>query len=111
MIRTIRAFFLGRLLREKALLAGFIVLAAAVWFSSLSGRVGREIRAIRSTTLSLNEQQLWLSNRDSIEASAQAAAGQLDAVRTLDATRLLAEVRRWPATRALRATRAASPRT
>ena len=92
MTRTIRAFFLARLLREKVLLAGFIVLAASVWFSSLSGRVGREIRAIRSTTLSLNEQKLWLSNRETIEASAQAAAGQLDAVRTLDATRLLAEV-------------------
>ena len=41
MTRTIRAFFLARLLREKVLLAGFIVLAASVWFSSLSGRVGR----------------------------------------------------------------------
>ena len=92
MIATIRAFFLARLLREKVLLAGFVVLAAAVWLSSLAGRSARMVRTVKSTTLTLNEQQLWLSNRASIEASAQAAAGQLDPVRTLDATRLLAEV-------------------
>ncbi len=92
MIRTLRAFFLARLLREKVLLAGFVVLVAAVWLSSLSGRANRRYRAVRATTASLSDQQLWLSNRAAIEASAQAAAGQLDAVRTLDATRLLAEV-------------------
>jgi hypothetical protein len=92
MIRTIRAFFLSRLLREKVLLAGFIVLAAAVWVSSIAGRTGRTIRAVRATSGSLNEQRLWLSNRAMIEASAQAAASRLDPVRTLDATRLLAEV-------------------
>ena len=69
MIRTIRAFFLSRLLREKVLLAGFIVLAAAVWVSSIAGRTGRTIRAVRATSGSLNEQQLWLSNRAMIEAS------------------------------------------
>jgi len=92
MIATIRAFFLARLLREKVLLAGFVVLSAAVWLSSLSGRASRMVRTVRSTTVALNEQKLWLSNRASIEASAQAAAGRLDPVRTLDATRLLAEI-------------------
>ena len=92
MIKTLRAFFLARLFREKALLTLFVVLVAAVWFSSLAGRASRVTRAVRATTNNLNEQQLWLSNRATIEAAAQAAAGQLDAVRTLDATRLLAEV-------------------
>jgi hypothetical protein len=92
MIRNLRAFFLRCLLREKVLMTAFIVMAAAVWMFSVAGRVSRFTRAIRVTTLSLNEQQLYLSNRASIEAQAQAAAGQLDAVRTLDATRLLAEV-------------------
>jgi hypothetical protein len=92
MIRTLRAFFLARLLREKVLLTGFVVMVAAVWLSSIAGRAGRFVREVRATTAGLNEQQLWLSNRKSIEAQAQASASRLDAVKTLDATRLLAEV-------------------
>ncbi len=92
MIRNLRASFLSCLLREKVLMTAFIVMAAAVWMVSVAGRVNRFTRTIRVTTLSLNEQQLYLSNRASIEAQAQVAAGKLDAVRTLDATRLLAEV-------------------
>jgi hypothetical protein len=92
MIRNLRAFFLSCLLREKVLMTAFIVMAAAVWLGSVVGRIGRFSREARATTSSLNQQALWLSNRASIEAQAQAAAGQLDAVRTLDATKLLAEV-------------------
>jgi hypothetical protein len=92
MIRSIRAFFLARFVREKLLLTGFAVLAAAIWLSSLAGRTGRFLHEVRATTASLNEQALWISNKAKIEAQAQAAAGQLDAARTLDATRLLAEV-------------------
>ena len=92
MIRNLRAFFLGRLFREKLLLTGFILMAAVVWLSSLSGRAGRFVRSVKSTTSTLGEQQLWLANKGPIEAEAQAAAGKLDAVRTLDGTRLLAEV-------------------
>jgi len=92
MIRNLRAFFLGRLFREKLLLTGFFVMAALVWLSSLSGRTGRLVRGVKITTSTLSEQQLWLSNKGPIEAEAQAAAGKLDAVRTLDGTRLLAEV-------------------
>jgi hypothetical protein len=92
MIRTLRAFFLARFFREKVLLAGFVILVAAVWLTNLGGRTHRFVREVHSTTSNLAEQALWLSNRAKIEASAQAAAGQLDAVRTLDATRLLAEV-------------------
>ncbi len=92
MIRTLKAFFLARYFREKLLLTGFAVLAAAIWLSSLSGRTRRFVREVHVTTSSLTDQALWISNRSKIEASAQAAAAQLDAARTLDATRLLAEV-------------------
>jgi hypothetical protein len=92
MIRTLRAFYLARFFREKMLLAGFAVLAAAIWLSSIAGRTNRFVREVRVTTSSLNEQALWISNKAKIEAQAQAAAAQLDAARTLDATRLLAEV-------------------
>jgi hypothetical protein len=92
MIRTLRAFFLSRLLREQLLLAGIAILVAAIWFSSLAGRGGRFYHAVRITSLTLRDQAHWLANRKAIEASAEAAAGRLDAVRTLDTTRLLAEV-------------------
>jgi hypothetical protein len=92
MIRTLRAFFLGRLFREKVLLTGWVVLVASVWLSNLIGRTTRFVRTVHSTTTTLSEQQHWLANRTTIEAQAESAAGKLDAVRTLDATRLLAEV-------------------
>ena len=92
MIRNLRASFLSCLFREKVLITAFLVMAAAVWLFSVAGRVSKFSRAIRVTTLSLNEQKLYLSNRAAIESQAEAAAGKLDAVRTLDATRLLAEV-------------------
>jgi hypothetical protein len=92
MIQTLRSFFLGRLFREKLLLTGFILMVTVTWIFSLSGRASRFVRNVRFTTSNLQEQQLWLSNKGPIEAQAQAAAGKLDAVRTLDATRLLAEV-------------------
>jgi hypothetical protein len=92
MIRTLRSFFLARFFREKVLLTGFAVLAAAIWLSSIAGRTNRFMREIRVTTGSLNEQALWISNKGKIEAQAQSAAGQLDAARTLDATKLLVEV-------------------
>jgi hypothetical protein len=92
MIRTLRALFLARSLRVKLLVAAAAVAIAALWLSNLSNRAERMARAARATSGVLAEQSLWLGNRSSIEASAQQAAGQLDAVRTLDGTRLLAEV-------------------
>ena len=84
MIATLRALFLARLLREKLLLVVFAL--------SLGGRAGRLWREQKSTTLSLAQQTLWLSNRRNIEESATRAASRLDAARTLDGTRLVAEM-------------------
>lgn len=92
MIRTLRALFLARLLREKLLLVAFAVLGVVMWFSGFSTRVGTFWREQRSTTVSLAEQKQWLANRTAIDASAQKAAARLDAAQTLDATRLYAEV-------------------
>jgi hypothetical protein len=92
MMRTLRALFLARSQRVKLLVAAVAVAVAALWFSGLERRAARAVRATRATTGALGEQNLWLGNRAAIEASAQRAAGQLDAVRTLDGTRLLAEV-------------------
>jgi hypothetical protein len=92
MIRTLRAFFLSRPLRDQIILAGIVVLIAATWLSSITNRTSRFVHAVRFTSAALADQARWLRDRKGIEASAQAAAGQLDAVRTLDTTRLLAEV-------------------
>jgi hypothetical protein len=92
MITSLRAFFLARAFREKVLLTAWCLIVAAVWASSFFGRTAHFTRMVHETTTTLNGQQLWLSNRGAIESQAQAAAGKLDAVRTLDATKLLAEV-------------------
>lgn len=110
MIRSVRAFFLGRHLREKLLLMVFVVAAAAIWLSSLSARAGRFVHAMRATSATLAEQSLWLSNRASVEASAQAAASRLDPVRTLDTTRLIAEVSAIASESGLRNTTSGDPK-
>jgi hypothetical protein len=92
MIRTLRALFLARLFREKLLLVAFAVLGVSLWFSGFSRRAGAFWSEQRTTTANLAEQKQWLANRAAIDASAQKAAGRLDAARTLDATRLYAEV-------------------
>jgi hypothetical protein len=92
MIRTLRALFLARALRVKLLLTAIAVAAAALWLSHFGGEATQFVRTARSTASVLHQQSVWLADRASIEASAQASAGRLDASRTLDATRLLAEV-------------------
>lgn len=110
MIRSLRAYFLTRHLREKLLLTGLVLVAAAIWISSLSGRTGRFIRSVRTTNETLAEQTLWLSNRAAIEASAQASASRLDPVRTLDTTRLVAEVSSIAAESGLKNTTGGDPK-
>lgn len=92
MIRTLRAFFLGRLLREKLLLVVFALLGVLMWLSGYGKRFGVFWREQRSTTVALADQQRWLDNQKVLELAAQKAAGRLDAAKTLDGTRLLAAV-------------------
>jgi type II secretory pathway component PulM len=91
-IRSLRAFFLGRLLREKILLVALALGIAVVWFSSWSGRVGRFWTEQRHTGSELKTQALWLANRGAVERSAASAAGQLVPSETLNANRLNAAV-------------------
>jgi hypothetical protein len=93
MITTLRVFFLGRVLREKLLLVAFIAIAAVIWISSFSSRTGAFLRAMNSTSDQLKVQQKWWDDREKIDADAKKAAGDLDAARALDATRLITTVR------------------
>jgi len=89
MIRTIRAYFLSRLLREKLLLLGLILIGVLWWLSAFGGRAGSFLRERSSTLATLAEQQQWLNNRGAIDAAAQKAASRLDSSKTLDQTRLV----------------------
>ncbi len=94
MIRSLRAFFLSRVLREKLLLVGFLGVAVIMWASSLSSRVSRFSRAQHATTMELKDQDFWLSRRTEIEAATKKAAAEMDPSKTLDPTLLSVEVRR-----------------
>jgi hypothetical protein len=109
MIRTIRAFFLGCQIREKLLLLGFLLLVVVVWLSSYSKRAGVFWREQRLTTINLTEQAQWISNSGAIDASAQKAAGRLDAARTLDGVRLLEAMQKIAADLGIRNTQSGQP--
>ena len=92
MIRTLRVYFLARALREKLLLVAFAILIALTWASGFETRAVRFKKEQHSTSMGLKEQALWLADKDNIEKGATTAASKLDASRTLDGTRLLAEM-------------------
>ncbi len=92
MIRTLRAFFLARLLREKILLVALVLILAVLWLSNWGGRLGHFLSVTHETTVALKQQQHWLSNRVKVENSTRKAAGRFDPTKTLDSTRLLAAV-------------------
>lgn len=94
MIRTLRAFFLSRVLREKLLLVGFLGIAVIMWASSFSSRAGHFWRAQHATTEELKDQNFWLSRQNEIKTATQQAAAQMDPAKTLDPTLLSVEVRR-----------------
>lgn len=93
MIRTLRASFLSRALREKLLLVAFIGIGVLWWLSAFTTRASTFWRAQRATTAQLTEQNTWIRNRTQIEQSAQRAAAQLEASKTLNANQLAATVR------------------
>lgn len=93
MIRTLRASFLSRALREKLLLVAFIGIGVLWWLSAFTTRASTFWRAQRATTAQLTEQNTWIRNRAQIEQSAQRAAAQLEASKTLNANQLAATVR------------------
>lgn len=88
MIRSIRAFFLSRVLREKLLLVCFLGIGVVMWASSLSSRGNRFWRAQNVTTAQLKEQDFWLGRQKEIETITQTAAAQMDPAKTLDPTNL-----------------------
>jgi hypothetical protein len=87
-----KAFFLSRLLREKALLVALVVGAAAMWLSGAGKRAGKFWSEVRDTTTELKSQDVVLGQKDLIAERSHAAIEQLDPSRTYDPVRLQSEV-------------------
>jgi DNA integrity scanning protein DisA with diadenylate cyclase activity len=87
-----KTFFFSLHIREKVLLTTLLTLIAIVWL----GRVARSARVFwvewRANAAVLAEQQQWIDNRASIEASAAKAIQHLDPARTFSSPRLLGEL-------------------
>jgi hypothetical protein len=92
MIRTARAFFLNRALREKLLLVVFIGIAALWWASSFSGRAMAFWQAQRTIKVRLTDQALWIKNESAINETAKVTASRLDPTRTLNRNQLVTTV-------------------
>jgi hypothetical protein len=92
MIRTLRAYFLSRALREKILLVAFVAIGVMWWASSLSARGMSFWTDQRSTTISLAEQDGWIQRQNMIEESAKKTAARLDPTKTLNSNQLVTTV-------------------
>lgn len=92
MIRSLRAYFLTRALREKLLLLGFIAIGLIWWLSEFSTRAGAFLREQQITTSRLREQAEWIRNREKIETTAATTAARLEPAKTLNGNQLVAAV-------------------
>jgi hypothetical protein len=91
-MKAFKAFFLSRLMREKALLLAFVGLGAAIWLSNYSGRAVAFWREYSSTATTLKSQHDALASGPATEAAAKKAVAQLDPAKTLNATNLYATI-------------------
>ncbi|MBC8010862.1 MAG: general secretion pathway protein GspM [Burkholderiales bacterium] len=91
-MNILKPWFISRLLREKVLVLALVLVGALIWLSSASKHLSANLRSYRLAEASLAEQGLWLGNREAIEEAAKAAAANLDASKTYNATYLVAEI-------------------
>jgi hypothetical protein len=87
-MKAVKAFFLGRLLTEKILLTGFLLIIAVLGFFHVLRDVRRFWFDFRNTTMILTAQRTSLDGRAETEAKVKRALSQLDPSRTLDSARL-----------------------
>jgi hypothetical protein len=91
-MKALKAFFISRLLLEKILLSGFVLIIAILWFSNVTGRVVSFVRTFHYTSQDLATQRHWIDLRPDIEKESKLAVAQLDPSRTLDSARLQGEL-------------------
>jgi hypothetical protein len=88
MIRTLRAFFLSRVLREKLLLLGFLGVVVILWGSAYTSRAVSFYRGQHNTSVALADQDRWLARKDLIKTATERAVSQMDPSKTLDPANL-----------------------
>jgi hypothetical protein len=91
-MKAFKAFFLSRVMREKALLLAFAGIGAAIWLSSFASRASVFSRGFRQTTDDLALQRRVLDSRQSIEAAAKKAIAQFEPAKTYSTSSLIAAV-------------------
>ncbi len=87
-----KEWFFSRQIREKVLLVAFVLIGAAIWLSASTDHIKASNSTLRAAGTDIAAQQIWLDNRQAIEAAAAVAVQNLDPSRTYDATALVAEV-------------------
>jgi hypothetical protein len=87
-MKALKAFFLSRILTEKILLTGFLLIVALWGFSHVLRDMGRFLVDFRSTTMILKAQRTSLDGRAETEAKVKKALSQLEPSRTLSSARL-----------------------
>jgi hypothetical protein len=87
-MKALKLFFLNRLLTEKILLTGFLLLIALWGLSHVARDVGHFGVDFRNTTMTLADQKKSLDGRAETERKVKGALSQLDPSRTLDGARL-----------------------
>ena len=92
MIRTARAFFLSRALREKLLLVAFIAIGLLWWGSSFMTRGRAFWNEQRTMTSRLKVNAEWIKNKTLIEQNEKKTAESLLPERALNANLLVTTV-------------------
>lgn len=87
-----RAYFLGRHLREKILLVAFVLIGAVIWLSGVGERLNKQRKEIKITSSELDVQRRWLAERQRFERQAELAIEHLDPSKTFDNVRLQTEL-------------------
>jgi hypothetical protein len=87
-MKAIKAYFLSRILTEKILLTGFLLVIAVWGLSHVARRIGSFGSEFNATSATLRDQRTSLAGRADTEARVTRALSQLDPSRTLDSARL-----------------------
>jgi len=91
-MKALKAFFLSRLMREKALLLAFVGLGAAIWLFNYVGRATSFRGNISARRQRSKSKRAVIVSGPATEAAAKKAIAQLDPAKTLNATSLLATI-------------------
>lgn len=87
-----RSIFEKRTQREKFMVLFMMVVALFIWGSFFADRFSDLMAERRKLNVRIEEQKIWLDNREEIRARAEAGIQNLDPRRTLSATRLMGEL-------------------